>query len=186
MTPSSKLLLCIQSQLSKVQAHRFRLQEPISSRVSLVFVPWLTAELSCHDALTHAALPMMGVTTPDTYHRTSSRRNTDPLAVLPNNVNKTSLHPTGVTYVPHDTSICARFTNTCFSPHQEHTELEQELHDKAHIDYDRVAIVRSNKHSLKTIATNILLLRSPTLQSPPSTRMLLFTRLVPPSHPAVP
>lgn len=25
----------------------------------------------------------------------------------------------------------------------EHTELEQELHDKAHIDYDRVAIVRT-------------------------------------------
>ncbi|RBR06235.1 hypothetical protein FVER53590_02289 [Fusarium verticillioides] len=43
--------------------------------------------------------------------------------MLPNNVNKTSLHPTGVT------------------PHQEHTELEQELHDKAHIDYDRVAII---------------------------------------------
>lgn len=26
-------------------------------------------------------------------------------------------------------------------PQVEHTELEQELHDKAHIDYDRVAIV---------------------------------------------
>jgi phosphoenolpyruvate carboxykinase (ATP) len=34
-------------------------------------------------------------------------------------------------------------TNIGFSPHQEHTELEQELHDKAHIDYDRVAIVRN-------------------------------------------
>ncbi|RSL38152.1 Phosphoenolpyruvate carboxykinase (ATP), partial [Fusarium oligoseptatum] len=43
--------------------------------------------------------------------------------MLPNNVNKTSLHPTGV------------------APHVEHTELEQELHDKAHIDYDRVAII---------------------------------------------
>ncbi|CAF3482516.1 Phosphoenolpyruvate carboxykinase (ATP) [Fusarium graminearum] len=48
---------------------------------------------------------------------------TDFFKMLPNNVNKTSLHPTGVT------------------PHQEHTELEQELHDKAHIDYDRVAII---------------------------------------------
>lgn len=30
-----------------------------------------------------------------------------------------------------------------FRPHQEreHTELEEELHEKAHIDYDRVAIV---------------------------------------------
>jgi phosphoenolpyruvate carboxykinase (ATP) len=52
-----------------------------------------------------------------------SKTITDLIAVLPNNVNKTSLHPTGVT------------------PHQEHTELEQELHDKAHIDYDRVAII---------------------------------------------
>ncbi|KAF5670604.1 phosphoenolpyruvate carboxykinase [Fusarium heterosporum] len=48
---------------------------------------------------------------------------TDSFKMLPNNVNKTSLHPTGVT------------------PHLEHTELEQELHDKAHIDYDRVAII---------------------------------------------
>jgi hypothetical protein len=59
MTPSSKLLLCIQSQLSKVQAHRLRLQEPISSRVSLVFVPWLTAELSCHEPSHMLPFPMM-------------------------------------------------------------------------------------------------------------------------------
>jgi phosphoenolpyruvate carboxykinase (ATP) len=26
-------------------------------------------------------------------------------------------------------------------PHVEHTELEEELHTRAHIDYDRVAIV---------------------------------------------
>ncbi|KAK0744425.1 hypothetical protein B0T21DRAFT_428907, partial [Apiosordaria backusii] len=38
-------------------------------------------------------------------------------------VNKTGLHPGGVV------------------PHQEHTELEEELHEKAHIDYDRVAII---------------------------------------------
>ncbi|GAB7337992.1 hypothetical protein MBLNU457_4367t1 [Dothideomycetes sp. NU457] len=38
-------------------------------------------------------------------------------------VNKTGLHPGGV------------------EPKHEHTELEEELHDKAHIDYDRVAIV---------------------------------------------
>lgn len=43
--------------------------------------------------------------------------------MISSNVNKTSLHPAGVT------------------PYQEHTELEQELHDIAHIDYDRVAIV---------------------------------------------
>ena len=38
-------------------------------------------------------------------------------------VNKTALHPGGV------------------EPSQEHTELEEELHETAHIDYDRVAIV---------------------------------------------
>ncbi|KAK4238472.1 phosphoenolpyruvate carboxykinase [ATP] [Achaetomium macrosporum] len=43
--------------------------------------------------------------------------------MLVNSVNKTGLHPGGVV------------------PHHEHTELEEELHEKAHIDYDRVAIV---------------------------------------------
>ncbi|KAL8334739.1 hypothetical protein RB598_009133 [Gaeumannomyces tritici] len=44
--------------------------------------------------------------------------------LIPNNVNKTSLHPSGV------------------QAHRvEHTELEEELHEKAHIDYDRVAII---------------------------------------------
>ncbi|KAM0723830.1 hypothetical protein Q7P37_000820 [Cladosporium fusiforme] len=38
-------------------------------------------------------------------------------------VNKTALHPKGV------------------EPQVEHTEIEEELHDKAHIDYDRVAII---------------------------------------------
>jgi phosphoenolpyruvate carboxykinase (ATP) len=38
-------------------------------------------------------------------------------------VNKTALHPSGV------------------QPQREHTEIEEELHEKAHIDYDRVAIV---------------------------------------------
>jgi len=38
-------------------------------------------------------------------------------------VNKTALHPKGV------------------EPQAEHTEIETELHDKAHIDYDRVAII---------------------------------------------
>ena len=33
-------------------------------------------------------------------------------------------------------------TNSHRRPVKEHTELEEELHEKAHIDYDRVAIVR--------------------------------------------
>ncbi|KAF6791743.1 phosphoenolpyruvate carboxykinase [Colletotrichum sojae] len=44
-------------------------------------------------------------------------------AVIASNVNKTPLHPGGV------------------APHHEHTELEEELHETAHIDYDRVAII---------------------------------------------
>jgi hypothetical protein len=43
--------------------------------------------------------------------------------MLVNTVNKTGLHPGGV------------------QPAMEHTELEEELHEKAHIDYDRVAII---------------------------------------------
>nr|POE75487.1 phosphoenolpyruvate carboxykinase (atp) [Quercus suber] len=39
------------------------------------------------------------------------------------NVNKTGLHPQGI------------------KPQVEHTEIETELHDRAHIDYDRVAII---------------------------------------------
>ncbi|KAJ4287400.1 Protein kinase C-like 1 [Collariella sp. IMI 366227] len=43
--------------------------------------------------------------------------------MISNTVNKTGLHPGGV------------------AAHREHTELEEELHEKAHIDYDRVAII---------------------------------------------
>lgn len=35
-----------------------------------------------------------------------------------------------------------------YRPHPEHTELEEELHEKARIDYDRVAIVRRLLHQL--------------------------------------
>ncbi|KAJ0147820.1 Phosphoenolpyruvate carboxykinase [ATP] [Colletotrichum tanaceti] len=45
------------------------------------------------------------------------------VTVIASNVNKTPLHPSGV------------------APHHEHTELEEELHETAHIDYDRVAII---------------------------------------------
>ena len=53
----------------------------------------------------------------------SSFTNTGP-SVLNHTVNKTALHPGGV------------------QPHIPHTELEEELHETAHIDYDRVSIVR--------------------------------------------
>jgi phosphoenolpyruvate carboxykinase (ATP) len=48
---------------------------------------------------------------------------TDLRKMIASSVNKTSLHPSGV------------------QPHREHTDLEEELYEKAHIDYDRVAII---------------------------------------------
>ncbi|KJK83851.1 hypothetical protein H634G_00214 [Metarhizium anisopliae BRIP 53293] len=48
---------------------------------------------------------------------------TDLRKMISSNVNKTALHPGGV------------------QPHHNHTELEEELHETAHIDYDRVAII---------------------------------------------
>lgn len=52
------------------------------------------------------------------YHSTSLRK------MVATSVNRTALHPGGV------------------QPGKGHTELEEELHETAHIDYDRVSIVR--------------------------------------------
>ncbi|KAL1589616.1 Phosphoenolpyruvate carboxykinase (ATP) [Cladosporium halotolerans] len=54
------------------------------------------------------------------FHSTSLRTVS---TMVSQSVNKTALHPKGV------------------EPQQEHTEIEEELHEKAHIDYDRVAII---------------------------------------------
>lgn len=62
--------------------------------------------------------------------------------MVANSVNKTALHPGGVQYVQYSTStLFVGATDTEIRPSKEHTELEEELHEKAHIDYDRVAIV---------------------------------------------
>ncbi|KAK4635776.1 Phosphoenolpyruvate carboxykinase (ATP) [Fulvia fulva] len=53
----------------------------------------------------------------------SSLSNPSEITMVAERVNKTALHPGGV------------------EPRHEHTELEEELHDRAHIDYDRVAII---------------------------------------------
>jgi hypothetical protein len=69
-------------------------------------------------------------------------------------------------------------------PVQEHTELENELHEKAHIDYDRVAIVRSLPSHLSFACPDRLpSCRFPILRSLPSTKMPLSTKLAQPSHP---
>jgi hypothetical protein len=56
------------------------------------------------------------------YHSTSLRN------MVATSVNRTALHPGGV------------------QPGKGHTELEEELHETAHIDYDRVSIVRNPLH----------------------------------------
>ncbi|TKX18454.1 phosphoenolpyruvate carboxykinase [Elsinoe australis] len=53
------------------------------------------------------------------FHSTALKQ----LNMVSQTVNKTALHPGGI------------------EPQREHTEIEEELHERAHIDYDRVAIV---------------------------------------------
>jgi hypothetical protein len=70
-------------------------------------------------------------------------------------VNKTSLHPAGL------------------QPQREHTEIEEELHERAHIDYDRVAIVSSHLLLADNGSSSELTMttRLQTPQSPLSTKM---------------
>lgn len=91
------------------------------------------------------------------FHSTALKRT---LSMAAPNVNKTALHPGGV------------------QPQREHTEIEEELHEKAHIDYDRVAIVsptQSSHHycpsllstvftwSIRTILTLIVQVANPSV-----------------------
>ena len=78
-------------------------------------------------------------------------------------VNKTALHPGGV------------------QPQREHTEIEEELHEKAHIDYDRVAIVSCIEQFLFPVPL-LTMLRLPTPRLQPFTRMPSSTKPVQPSH----
>lgn len=95
------------------------------------------------------------------YHSTSLRL---PTMVTVNTVNKTALHPGKPCLHPNPSrladavlfqvvfSTCvpagnenahtSQHANLLDRPVKEHTELEEELHENAHIDYDRVAIVR--------------------------------------------
>lgn len=79
--------------------------------------------------------------------------------MISNSVNKTSLHPGGV------------------QPHREHTELEEELHETAHIDYDHVAIVSASPCPLTSPLSMIAYTftnRSTTPPLPLSTKMLWY------------
>jgi len=63
---------------------------------------------------------------------------------------------------------CARVSlymlTSLLRPQREHTELEEELHEKAHIDYDRVAIVRSTRvNDIETVADNVLQVANPSV-----------------------
>lgn len=61
--------------------------------------------------------------------------------MVTHSVNKTALHPGGVEYVAVASTGRLTSLTRCCRPSREHTELEEELHTTAHIDYDRVAIV---------------------------------------------
>ena len=50
-----------------------------------------------------------------------------------------------IVYAEADPSILTALHPGGVQPQVEHTELEHELHEKAHIDYDRVAIVRCHQ-----------------------------------------
>jgi phosphoenolpyruvate carboxykinase (ATP) len=68
------------------------------------------------------------------YHSTSLRN------MVASSVNRTALHPGGVQYVCLSSTCCPTPANSP-RPSKGYTELEEELHESAHIDYERVAIV---------------------------------------------
>jgi len=125
------------------------------------------------------------------YHSTSLRN------MVTATVNKTALHPGGVQYVQRadelplavvQRSRFNRFTNYSRRPVKEHTELEEELHENAHIDYDRVAIVRATTYSLLANCCSLLtavVCRSPIPALQHCTKMPLSTKPALPSHPPV-
>lgn len=104
-------------------------------------------------------------------------------------VNKTNLHPSGVVCVslsspshasclPPRLALCKDHLTDQYSPSSRpskgHTEIEEALHDKAHIDYDRVAIVSIYSQTTNHTSNNPnqKCLRLPTLQLLLSTKML--------------
>lgn len=70
-------------------------------------------------------------------------------------------------------------------PNLRRTELEEELHETAHIDYNRVAIVCLLVVYLGTEQFLLTSFRLPTRPLPVCTRMLLCTSLALPSPPPV-
>lgn len=79
-------------------------------------------------------------------------------------------------------------THVSTRPGKGHTELEEELHETAHIDYDRVAIVRllQKLFDFTDMDSYLTFSRLPTPLSLPFTKMPWSTRPVVPSHLAVP
>lgn len=132
-------------------------QKTISSATPLPSLPFASRYpiINHHHHLYHTiTITIQSISSPrlSLPHSTQPHKvfqSTNMQAVFISNVNKTPLHPGGVAYVPQlfasasvpcwKSSISNLFSG--YSPHQEHTELEEELHETAHIDYNRVAIV---------------------------------------------
>lgn len=97
------------------------------------------------------------------YHSTSLKN------MVANSVNRTALHPGGVQYdslhLPAASTVHAVaqpfFQNLSadkeppLRPTPGHTELEEELHETAHIDYERVSIVRTSLPTIHFLALKL-------------------------------
>lgn len=72
--------------------------------------------------------------------------------MIPHTVNKTNLHPGGVVFALLLSSfLLAVMLTPASRPPREHTEIEEELHEIAHIDYERVAIVNHSSNSTRRL-----------------------------------
>ena len=70
-----------------------------------------------------------------------------PRTMIPSSVNKTNLHPGRVVYALLLVFLLAAMLNLAYRPSREHTKIEEELYEIAHIDYERVTIVSLSTNS---------------------------------------
>jgi hypothetical protein len=85
--------------------------------------------------------------------QSSNNYHSSSLKMITQSVNRTALHPGGVQYVA--CLLLSLSSHWPFDrPGKSHTELEEELHETAHIDYDRVAIVWQPSNWLTLVLTN--------------------------------
>lgn len=109
------------------------------------------------------------------FHSTSLTRSLS--SMVSTTVNKTALHPSGVQYVRDCSaewtlvqSVSVKLMIGLARPQKDHTEIEEELHESAHIDYDRVAIVSDKLSECFAIVILIMKTGSESVSSCPLRR----------------